>query len=111
MLIYCYKTVLVFWFIASFALSEMTRRKCVVCAQAATQLRLMPSDDLLRREWLLRLNLLDEEMDELDERCVFLQRAGKKALLCYRHFPVDQFRDAMPIDVSIYRLIYTRLFS
>jgi hypothetical protein len=84
----------------------MATKPCVVCKRYATQLRSLPTYATLRREWLVRLNLLEEEMEEVDERSARIQRGGGRARLCFRHFK-EYKTDAMPVDVSLYSLILT----
>ncbi|GMR38696.1 hypothetical protein PMAYCL1PPCAC_31175, partial [Pristionchus mayeri] len=79
-----------------FSSSSMSNFLCVVCLQTATDVRSVPKKDNKRREWFIRLNLIDEELDDLEKRVQEKFKAKKKVWICYRHF--DNKEAALPID-------------
>ncbi|GMS81520.1 hypothetical protein PENTCL1PPCAC_3695, partial [Pristionchus entomophagus] len=79
---------------------SMATVQCVACPRRSTQTRTLPANEERRREWLLRLNLLDEEFMELSRKCEQLHQENRRARLCHAHFHNSK-EDDYPIDRRI----------
>ncbi|GMR39443.1 hypothetical protein PMAYCL1PPCAC_26823 [Pristionchus mayeri] len=64
----------------------MATVNCSACPRRSHQCRKIPDIAGMGREWLLRLNLIEDEFELLQEKVARIQGEGRRAWLCPNHF-------------------------